>query len=87
MLHRPKKRSCPSCICSTCWNIRLQPDGEMKGKSPSMTSTSARASQKVSLSKPYFFAGTAAPPRMALKNSDEDGSTTIRSLFLLKLAL
>ena len=52
-----------------------------------MTSTSASANQNVSLSKPYFFAGTAAPPRMALKNSDEDGSTTIRSLFLLKLAL
>ncbi|MOA09134.1 hypothetical protein D3C78_1289430 [compost metagenome] len=29
-----------------------------------------------------------APPlRMALKNSDDDGSSTITSLFLLKLAL
>ena len=37
----------------------------------------------------YFFAGAggSALPRMALKNSDDEGSTTIRSPFLLKLAL
>ena len=94
MLNNPKKRICPSCNCSTCWNIRRQAPGEMNGISPSMTSTRAQAVQKVSLSNArvpgYFFAGAARslpPPRKALKNSEDDGSTTSTSLFLLKLAL
>ncbi len=84
----PKKRTCPSCNCMICWNMRRHPDGDKNGKSPSMTSTSASASQNVSLSKPYFFGNVVRPlPRKTLKNSDEAGSSTIRSLFLLKLAL
>lgn len=46
------------------------------------------ASQK--LLKSHFLPAAPAleaPPRMALKNSDELGSSTITSLFLLKLAL
>ena len=91
MLHRPKKRTCPSCNNNIRWNMRRQPDGDKKGSSPSRTSTRASASQNVSLSKTYFF-GTGGgaprlPPRMALKNSDVDGSSTITSLFLLKLDL
>ncbi len=36
----------------------------------------------------YFLAGVAAAlPRNTLKNSEDEGSTTITSLFLLKLAL
>lgn len=90
MLPRPKKRICPSLILRICSNIRRQPAGDKNGKSPSITSRHARASQIVLLSTPrtYFFDG-AAPvpdPRMALKNSDE-GSITITSLFLAKLAL
>ncbi len=91
MLHRPKKRTCPSCNRSICWNMRRQPEGERNGNRPSMTSTRASASQNVSLSKTYFFgAGDGAarlPPRRALKNSDDEGSSTIKSLFLLKLDL
>ncbi len=89
MLHRPKKRIWPSCICNICWNIRRQPAGERKGNSPSITSTNASASQNVLPSKPYFFgigAGVVLP-RIALKNSEEEGSSTIKSLFLVKLAL
>ena len=89
MLHRPKKRSCPSCSSSTRAKVRRQPPGETKGKRPSNTSTRASAIQRVSLSKAYFFAGAApAPlPRKALKNSELAGSTTITSPFLLKVAL
>ena len=88
MLHRPKKRTCPSCSCSSCWNMRRQPAGDRNGNRPSMTSTRASASQNVAPSKPYFFAGTGRElPRMALKKSDADGSSTITSLFLAKLAL
>ena len=92
MLHRPKKRSWPSLSCSTCVNMRRQPPGDRNGNMPSSTSTSASASQTVSLSNRYFLTGLvagagAALPRMALKNSDEEGSSTMTSLFLLKLAL
>lgn len=94
MLSSPKNLIWPSFSWTICRNIRRQPDGEMNGIRPSMTSTSAQASQKVSLStravQNYFFAGLSAPaplPRKALKKSDDDGSTTMTSLFLLKLAL
>lgn len=91
MLHRPKKRICPSCNCSSCRNIRFHPDGETKGNSPSRISTSANASQNVSpLSKGHFFVAEAAggtTPRIALKNSDDAGSSTMMSPFLLRLAL
>lgn len=90
MLPRPKNRICPSLNLRICSNIRRQPAGEKNGKSPSIISTQASASQIVPLSTPrgYFFDGAApAPdPRIALKKSDE-GSSTITSLFLLKLAL
>ena len=93
MLHRPKKRNCPSCSVSSFWKVLRQPPGEMNGKRPSSTSTRASADQKISLSTrdaPYFFAGAAdapEPPRYALKNSEPAGSTTSRSPFLLKLDL
>ena len=89
MLHSPKKRTCPSCNCRICWNMRRHPAGDKNGNRPSITSTSASASQNVSPSKPYFFAGVGGTtaPRSTLKNSDEAGSSTITSLFLLKLAL
>jgi len=94
MLHNPKNRICPSLICMICVNMRRHPPGAMKGNRPSMTSTRAKAAQNVSLSTVcagcgYFLAGVAGAmllPRNALKNSD-DGSTTMTSLFLLKLAL
>ncbi len=90
MLPRPKKRICPSLSLRIFSNIRRQPAGDKNGNGPSITSRHARASQIVLLStgRAYFFAGAApAPdPRMALKKSDE-GSSTITSLFLLKLAL
>lgn len=88
MLARPKKRIWPSCSCRICWNMRRHPPGDTKGKTPSITSTSAKASQNMSLSKPYFLAGAAAePPRMALKKSDDAGSSTMTSLFFEKLDL
>ena len=43
------------------------------------------ASQKASLSTPYFLG--AAPPRKTLKNSELEGSSTITSLLFAKLAL
>ena len=76
--------------------MRRHPVGDNTGNSPSITRTRANASQNVSSLKVHFFgvaepgsAGTAGPalPRKTLKNSDEDGSTTITSLFLPRLAL
>jgi len=92
MLQSPKKRICPSLIFRICSNVLRQPPGEMKGSAPSSTSMKASASQTTlpSTMKDYFLpAAGAVPkpePRMALKKSDE-GSSTITSLFLLKLAL
>jgi hypothetical protein len=93
MLLSPKKRIWPSLKARSCSNMRRHREGEIKGRSPSITSTSARACQNVLPSKTdYFLAGAAAlllllfEPRMALKKSD-DGSSTITSFFLLKLAL
>ena len=48
MLQSPKKRSCPSRSCSNWVNARRQPPGEKNGSRPSITSTRARALQKVS---------------------------------------
>lgn len=88
MLNRPKNRIWPSFNCRICANMRRQPEGEKKGKRPSITRTRAMASQKLSLLTPYFFAAAGAPwPRNALKNSEDEGSTTITSLFLEKLVL
>ena len=90
MLQRPKKRIWPLLILSSCSNMWRQPAGERKGSRPSGTSNSASVSQKLLPSTVgYFFPeGTGLAPelRMALKKSD-DGSSTITSLFLLKLAL
>ena len=90
MLHIPKKRSCPSFSARICANIRRQPAGDKNGKKPSITRTRATANQKVSPSKIYFLAGAAAGatlPRKTLKNSEDEGSSTMTSPFLLKLAL
>ncbi len=97
MLHRPKKRSCPSPNCRTCSKLRRQSAGDKKGDKPSITKSRASASQNVSLSnltfcRVYFLpcpagAGVLEVPRKALKNSELDGSTTITSDFLLKLPL
>ena len=89
MLHRPKKRIWPLLILRIFSNMRRQPAGEKNGSRPSITSRQAKASQNVLLSKANYFLAGAVPapePRMALKKSD-DGSSTITSLFLLKLAL
>ncbi len=89
MLQRPKNRSCPSLRCKICSKVRRQPPGEMNGSRPSTTNTRARACQRVSTSKLVYFLGAAAAapePRMALKKSEE-GSSTMTSDFLLKLAL
>ena len=88
MLHRPKKRTWPSPSCRIWVNMRRQPPGESKGSKPSITSTNAKACQIDVPSKSYFFAGAAVPmPRIARKKSDDAGSSTITSPFLLKLAL
>ncbi len=82
------KRIWPSCNCATCATMRRQAPGATNGSSPSNTRNRASACQKVEPSKGYFFAGAGdAPPRSTLKKSDPFGSTTITSLFLLKLAL
>jgi len=70
-------------------NTRRHTAGDAKGSKPSKISTSARASHMLVPSKACYFLGAtvvAAAPRMVLKNS-EPVSSTIRSLFLLKLAL
>lgn len=89
--HSPKNRSCPSRIRISCMKVRRHSVGDKKGNMPSSTSINASASQKTSESKPYFLpagAGVVAPPpRITLKNSLEEGSSTITSLFLPKLAL
>lgn len=92
MLQSPKNRICPLLRRSICSNMPRQPRGEMNGSSPSITSTNASAAHKLLLSKATYFlaAGAALLPlpelRIDLKKS-EDGSTTITSLFLVKLAL
>src|SRR6185312_3196670 len=99
MLHRPKKRSCPSCNCRICTNTRRHLAGDTSGNRPSMTSTRASAVQNVLLSTvgasgAYFFAGrtdaaaaAGAPPSCMILKKSEDSSITIASLFLSKLAL
>ncbi len=91
MLQSPKNRICPLLRPRIFSNMRRQPLGDMRGSSPSITSSRASAFQRMLPSKMiYFLPGAAAvllpEPRMALKKSD-DGSTTMTSLFLLKLAL
>lgn len=89
MLNKAKKRICPSFNTSNCVNILRHPAGDTKGNRPSMTSTRAIANQIVSLLKAYFLevpAG-AIPPRNTLKNSEDDGSSTITSFLLVKVAL
>lgn len=84
-LHKPKNRNWPSLSLRICTKVRRQVPGAMKGMKPSITSTSAMASQKVVLSKPapgYFFGLPTRPPRMDLKNSELDGSSTITSFLL-----
>jgi hypothetical protein len=92
MLHKPKKRNWPSRNSSSRWKVRRQPPGDTSGSRPSKTSTNASAYQNgwSKPLRPYFFAADAAAPvllRNALKNSEPLGSTTSRSLFLLKLTL
>src|SRR5438105_2534175 len=91
MLHRPKKRNWPSCRSSRRTNMRFHAPGDMNGNRPSSTNTSASAVQSASQSKAAYFledaAGAAPPPRKALKNSEFEGSITMKSPFLLKLAL
>ncbi len=95
MLHSAKNLICPSLNAWTCAKTRRHTSGEANGSRPSRISAKPspkpRACQSVSLSKLYFFAAVAAAlplmPRNTLKNSDDDGSTTITSPFLLKLAL
>ncbi len=97
MLSNAKNLICPSCSCRIWLNMRRQPAGEMKGIRPSNIRTRAHAIQKVSLFTTfsvwpvaaYFLAGAAAGalPLKDLKNSDDEGSSTITSLFLLKLVL
>ena len=89
MLQMPKKRICPSRYFSNCANILRHPAGDTKGNKPSMTNTKAMANQKVSLFTHYFLVlvAGAMPPRNTLKNSEDEGSRTITSLLLAKLAL
>src|SRR6218665_3855030 len=69
-LNIAKKRICPSLNCSSCVKVRRQPEGDRKGKRPSITRTKANASQRVSLSKAYFLLEPPADPplRKTLKN-------------------
>jgi hypothetical protein len=95
MLQSPKKRSWPSRNCMSCPKPRRQPPGDTKGRMPSITRTSASALQKISAlttTNPAADQRRGALPAgvpalcMARKKSD-DGSSTITSLFLLKLCL
>ena len=49
MLHKPKKRSCPSCSSSICWNMLRHLAGDKKGSSPSITNTRATAAHRLLL--------------------------------------
>jgi len=59
MLPRPKNRICPSLMIRMRSNIRRQPEGEKKGKSPSITSRHASASQIVLLFTPKAISSKA----------------------------
>ena len=69
--------------------MRRQPAGDTKGNNPSNTSTNARASHNESdmaTPGPHLPAGATELLRIERKKSDE-GSTTITSVLLAKLAL
>ena len=89
MLAKPKKRIWPSLSCKSWVNMRRHPVGDRKGKSPSTTNTRASATHRVSALKGYFLAAAAPLPplRNTLKNSDDEGSSTITSLLFAKLDL
>lgn len=96
----PKKRTWPSFRPSSWVKVRRHAAGDTNGNRPSMTSTKANATQRLSaVTVQASVAQSGAggqrhlplPPatallRMALKKSDE-GSTTITSDLLAKLAL
>ena len=94
MLSKPKKRICPSVSCKIWLNMRRQLAGARKGNRPSISRTRASAIQRLVKSTRltcYFFvaeepAGAWVVPRKIRKKSDDAGSSTITSLFLLKLA-
>jgi hypothetical protein len=93
MLLRPMKRIWPSLICMARANTSRHDLGLRKGSKPSMTNIKANAPSSVShtvmMAATYFFGAAAGaaepPPRMALKNS-LDGSSTITSVLLRKVA-
>ena len=80
-------------ICVSFSKLLRQPSGDAKGSSPSITNTSAKALQKTCAlnggCRNQRLAGAVLvpEPRKARKNSDDAGSTTSTSLFLLKLCL
>ena len=68
MLIKAKNRIWPSDICSICKNLLRHPPGDANGNNPSITSTSASASQMELLSKGIqclFLGGRAARATVA----------------------
>lgn len=97
MLERPRNLICPSVIFNARSNTLRQLRGLRNGRTPSSTSSSARAPSSRSQNDETGASGTATTyflaagvpaaaelPRIALKNSLL-GSTTIRSFLLRKL--
>lgn len=94
----PKKRIWPSFKPSNWAKVRRHAAGDTNGNRPSMTSTKANAAQRLSAvtvrasvaqrcgQRHLLLPPATALLRMALKKSDE-GSTTITSDLLAKLAL
>lgn len=86
-MNNPMNRICPSSNKRICWKIFRQLLGANKGKRPSRISMKPNANKRV-CNKAYFREVEPAPElRMALKNSELLGSSTITSLLLAKLAL
>ena len=92
MLPRPMKRICPSLSLVARSNTLRHCVGLMNGSSPSTTNISANAPSSRSasaggdpLKRPYRFddagAAAVAPPRIALKKSLLESTTTTSDLF------
>jgi hypothetical protein len=82
---RPMKRNWPSANSVARRKVSRQTVGAMKGKSPSITSINAKASNRVDMNIPVAYLPPPLVPFLRYLKKSALGSTTSRSFLLLKL--